>query len=648
MLCSYFAAVSYESVYKSYLPGPDSHLTSETALLFPPSSPSSSSSLAHTSAGSSKSMAGPSRSRSPPLATSSSSSSASVSRNGSDTASSRTTVAHSEKVSPTTTNDEASTSGKRVQKHSSSSSSRLSKNSQPASGNGDKEPTSDVSASFTSGGGESSDTSSVPGSSESVLSSLTEITSENPFPEALQPPPTSSQPLPMSQVVSVADQNGLPPAPVSLFHDPIIYYGSSTNAALVSSENTGPLYDGSDSDDFTLDFFPALRQSASSVSGSSGDIGKPNSSTSLLSPLNGNEAVSNADVDLASVPDIVDSNQNSTTTSSESQTDKKSEEEKTAHETNGKVPDALTPQTLKDEELLHVEHNRYRCSKSSARPENWPDVQEQSSTLKDTLSLNGAMVTDSDNHQGHGESPPLSSLGSSSGFVIDGGEENVAKEGSGGKSNDIAAKTEVSTGDTKSNATETTSAQSTTEQQQQQTESEWSQQPSSSSSSGENKPTTTPRGNGHSVGSAPQTPSESGTPPALSRRDNLDVNAKEFTPRSTVLRSDSRPSPTYPSGLNPNAAAVYPYITNGGLPLLTTVPPPMVPLSTVVSGGPLSSATRRKMKGPAQPMADPSSTTTQPNSTIPYVSPDVYTHTSICKGGAPFYRVRTSQDSSVS
>jgi hypothetical protein len=609
-------SVSYETVYKSYLPGPEwSHLTPETVLLLPPSPSSSASSLTQTSAGS-KSGRGRSPSRT--------GSSSFASRSESDTASSRATVvAHSERVSPATTaREEAGTSGNKVPKHSSSSS-RAHRNSQSASsGNGAKGGghQSDVAASLTSGGGESSDTGSVPGSSESLQSSLTEITSENPFPEALQQPQPASSQQPPPQVVGVAEQNGLPSAPVSLFHDPLIYYGSSTNAALQSSDSTAPPFDVSDSDDFTLDFFPALRQNA----GGTGDVGKQNPNPGLLSPVSGNETAVNADVDLSSVQDIVD-DQNSGTTSSEAQTE--SEESAAGPETNGKAPDALIQQTLKDEELLHAEHNRYRSRKSSARPENWPDVQQQSSTIKDSSTIDGQVVVDSDNHQGHGESPPCSSLGSSSGFVVDGAEENTAKEGGGAKSNDLAAKTDDSTGINSKSTTavnETTGAQSTadkppTEQQ--------NVEPTSSSSSSENNPTATSTGNSR-PGSTPQTPLDAGTPLTPPRRESLDVNAKEFTPRVALLRSDSRPN-AYPTGLNPNAAAVYPYITNGGVPVLTpvpvltTVPPMMVnPLPTVtgvMSGGPLSSATRRKMKGPAQPMVDPSST----SNTIPYPTSEI-------------------------
>ena len=617
-LCLHFStAVSYETVVKSYLPGPEwSHLTPENVFLCPPSRSSSASSLTLTSASGSKS----GRGRSPSHVASTSSSSF-ASRGGSDTTSSRATVvAHSERVPPATaTREEAGTSGNKVPKQSSSSSSRAHRNSQPvSSGNAAKEGghQSDVSASLTSGGGESSDTGSVPGSSESLQSSLTEITSENPFPEALQQPQPASSQQPPPQVV---EQNGLPSAPVSLFHDPLIFYGSSTNAALQSSDSTAPPFDVSDSDDCTLDFFPALRQNA----GGTGDVGKQNPNPSLLSPASGNEPAVNADVDLSGVQDTVD-DQNSGTTSSEAQTE--SEENAAGPETNRKTPDALTQQTLKDEELLHAEHNRYRSSNSSARPENWPDVQEQPSTIKkDSSTIDGQVVVDSDNHQGHGESPPYSSLDSSSGFVVDGAEENLAKEGGGAKSNDIAAVTDDSTGIIGKSTTavsETTGAQSATDKpptEQQNSE------PTSSSSSSENIPTATSTpGNSH-PGSTPQTPLDAGTLPAIPRRESLDVNAKEFTPRTVLLRADSRSS-AYPSGLNPNAMAVYPYITNGGLPVLptlpvlTTVPPMMVnPLPTVtgvMSGGPLSSATRRKMKGPAQPMADPSST----GNTIPYVS----------------------------
>ena len=640
---------SFENVYKSYLPDPDSHLTPETVLFLPPSSSSSSSSfssssLAHTSASKPGGMPGKTRSPAHPPSSSSSSSSAPVSRNGGDTTSSRATVAaHSDGVPLATTRDGAGSTTK-----PSSATSSLTRHqtfpSATTSRSGDKSGhTSDVSASLTSGGGESSDTGSVPGSSESVQSSLTEITSENPFPEALQP---LQQQQPPAGVVGVApEQNGLPSGPVSLFHDPLIYYGSSTSAVMQSSESGGPPYDGSDSDDCTLDLFPALRQGANT------DAGKQHSSNLLSPPPLGNDVVVNTtttDLDLASARDIVENHRNLAAPPCDTQPQKKQEEKAAVPETNGKLPDAQTRQTLEDEELLHAEHNRYRSSKSSARPENWPDVQEPSPTTTTTNNKSSSKDSsssvdghESDNPQGQRESPPYSSLESSSGFGMDGAEETQERE-SASRGNDVTTTNKRDATGIKSKSStaavaEASGAQSPTKksqvEQEQKTEPAEQKEPSTTSSDpNESKVTITATNattrNTSRPGSQPQTPSEAGTPPALTRRESLDVNAKEFTPRSVILRSDSKPAAAnYPSGLNPNAAAVYPYITNGGMPCLTTLPLPLVnPLPTVtavMSGGP-QSATRRKMKGPAQPMTDPSSSSSTNSSsssnTIPYVS----------------------------
>ena len=495
----------------------------------------------------------------------------------------------------------------------------------------------DLSAGLASAGGESSDTASVPGSSESVQSSLT---SENAIPDQFQ------------QIVGVASENGMATAPVSLFHDPLIYYGSSTSAALQGGEH-GAAYDSNDSDKMTLDIFPALRPSVATET--------PKPAANVLPPL-GNEPVVNADVDLASTHEIVE-NQNSTPP--DDLTPKKAE---SASETERNWEPLQSVE--EEEDMLHAEHNRYRSSESSARPENWPDVQHNRS--KEDAS-GGVVVVGGDNHQGQRESPPLGSLGSSSGFAME-DREGVAP------GDDLVTMTTMEVTGIEESTEEVHNARPDTEK------SHAEQNTESAATDNDDRKSVVTKGNGRPGNHQTTAPTETGSS-GSTRRDSLDVNAKEFTPRSSILHSDPKP---YRSGLNPNAAAVYPYITNGGLPILTTVPPsqlvnpsptvppsqlvnpsptvppsqlvnpsptvppsqlvnpsptvppsqlvnpsptvppsqlvnpsPTVPeVSTIVGGGGAASlaATGLKMKGPAQPMSDLSSLTATPSNTVPYVS----------------------------
>ena len=560
-----------------------------------------------------------------------SSSSPSVSRSGSDTSSSRATVTNSENISMATDREGVS--------KMSSSSSRQHHPLPLVSGERARR---EVSASLASAGGESSDTSSIPGSSESVQSSLTEITAEIPVPDHVQ-------------MVGMAEQNGIPTAPVSLFHDPLIFYSSNTSAAMQGGEGAGSMYDASEND-VTLDIFPALRPNTAAAT----EIGKRAANNVVLPPPPPplcNESIAKGDVDLASTRDIVEA-KTAADTLNRKREDEEEEEEVSATEAEGEkkttTPHAATTrQAVEDAELLHAEHNRYRSVKSSARPENWPDVQgpppRAAAAAGNNNNNSGSGSSSSgkveeqaecDNHRGQRDSPPHS-LGSSSGFTVEAMEESQGKGGVA-SNDDITAKVETTGSEEKPSSTaETSSAQPTTDKAQTDQKTEPDHPPVPPQSPAGNKTTAVTKGDGNHENQLSQSPPETGASPPLTRRDSLDVNAKEFTPRTAILRPDSRPSSaTYPSGLNPNAAAVYPYITNGRLPVLATVPPPaqmvnplptvpppaqMVnnPLPTVpgvVAGGGALPATRRKMKGPGQQMAEPSSSNAPPSNTIPYVS----------------------------
>ena len=621
------SAVPFESVFKSFLPitATDSHMIPETVMFLPASS--SDVATVTTKHGG--------RGHSPTRRTASSSSS--VSRGSTDTSSSRATITYPNGVSLVTDRER----GLSVSTDGGNSSGRRSELCTAKSSSsrhvlvGDRGRR-DLSAGLASAGGESSDTASVPGSSESVQSSLT---SENAIPDQFQ------------QIVGVASENGMATAPVSLFHDPLIYYGSSTSAALQGGEH-GAAYDSNDSDKMTLDFFPALRPSVATET--------PKPAANVLPPL-GNELVVNADVDLASTHEIVE-NQNSTP--SEDLTPKKPE---SASETerNGEPLQSVE----EEEDMLHAEHNRYRSSESSARPENWPDVQHNR-TKEDASG--GVVVVGGDNHQGQRESPPLGSLGSSSGFAME-DREGVAP------GDDLVTMTTMEVTGIEESTEEVHNARPDTEK------SHAEQNTESAATDNDDRKSVVTKGNGRPGNHQTTAPTETGSL-GSTRRDSLDVNAKEFTPRSSILHSDPKP---YRSGLNPNAAAVYPYITNGGLPILTTLPPaqlvnpsptvppsqlvnpsptvppsqlvnpsptvppsqlvnpsptvppsqlvnppptvppsqlvnpsPTVPeVSTIVGGGAASlAATGLKMKGPAQPMSDLSSLTATPSNTVPYVS----------------------------
>ena len=304
-----------------------------------------------------------------------------------------------------------------------------------------------------------------------------------------------------------------PPAPVSLFEDPLMQCSSPSTTSVQVADNSSDV-----GHDATLDYFPALRTSADVVSGNT-------SARSTVSPEASTETKRKGVLDTTSARSAVPQRFHARGHPEKKISLQNRDFEGKVGVSKSKKAAGSAPATpLLKEEFDNSEHRKYRSSSSSAMPENWPDV----ATPPVGPSSGATPVT---NCQEQANSPP---------------QDNNSSTGA-------TAKPQTSKVDSSVTKTDGSSKQ-----------------------------------NGgpvdHKVASAPTA--------------SLDVNAKEFTPKTSMVKkrhsNQTHPNPQthgnqphpnprfdpYQSSLNPNAVT-YPYLTNG-------VPMPYVyyvPVGNMSAGG---------------------------------------------------------------
>ena len=454
------------------------------------------------------------------------------------------------------------------------------------------------------------------GTNEAVMAddtSVLKVVSDNPVPV---PDPQNGNGTMVH--LNSSEQTGIGTVPVSLFHDPLMYYDASTNV----SDDTGH-YDNNEHD-AALSYFPALRANvAMETAESCNDPATPS-----------NEDVNErGDIALTSGHNVMEM----TTTD-----DPMAMVQSTGRDSDC-VSDANEQESVADspsltEQFENVDHNQYRSKKSGAMPENWPNVvHRQSPPNSDSLGENHRLVSP-DNCQGQEVSPPCSSSqGSSCAFEMDqkkdcSAEKDVVdansdkrdcasgavKDGpvcsangtnndsvlSNAARNDGLASTNSSSendsavdhlpgsknggavhshsrSDTVDKKADSSSGDIDSTSDQVASDKTSLSSASSSSSTGDHKitPTSSP--------TTSEPDSAATTAPQVMRRDSLDVNAKEFTPRAVVIQNVLPEFPMgmyHPAALNPNAT-VYPYLTNGVIPVRVPVLPPRLLAKSMNSVG---------------------------------------------------------------
>lgn len=436
-------------------------------------------------------------------------------------------------------------------------------------------------------------------------------------------------------------------SPVSLFHDPLMYYGSGsgTGTGIQTNDNL-ETYDNNIDD--TLSYFPALRPTVP-IETSQLPVSHDDS-TSL-----GNEVIKTKDINAGNIADERTSLENDLKMELKMElTNQKSFVMVT--DTNSKTDVSLvSSQSASSGARVSGEssdHNSTAHTRIAAMPANWPDVQRPSShgATKDRTNSSSSkeLVISGANYQGQEESPPHSSHGSSVMVQKQKNGDEVEKDGvmlhSKNRTNDVISVIVKTTQcSTDIERTKVISAAELEAEQVQCLEKKTvstgnGQSETNMVAIGDEKSESTAvtTGNNQSGSTTSLTKSNSDGSPTTSepggsngskfvRRDSLDVNAKEFTPRS-ILRPgsadsrpgtiDSRPGILYPTGLNPNAA-VYPYPTNG-VPVMTPVLINSIP--TMLLGPVVNGNRRKKMVQPGVHMNDPMATT----QVIPYVSIPLY------------------------
>ena len=500
-------AVSYEKVYKSYLPGQDSSVTPELVMFLPPShrsssAPSSSSTHQHTSS-----------TRTP----------------SSSPSSSATHLEHSAtrtQAASVATSDGGSVAGSAS--HDSTAAVAVATSDGTSRGKG--------------GIGEIARDKR----RERVNSSSSIGSAALPVDDALVPEADTNKHAPSVvggatvQIQASTATGIMPGTPVSLFHDPLLYYSPGSGTSVPGNENTGTYQDGGS--DVTLNYFPALRANVDMETGQNTD--GCNELVSL-----GNDPVMKREIEPCDVKSHMTSDTVVTAKSP------KPQEADVVSATDEQESGRTSP-SFANEEFENTDHNRYRSSESSAMPENWPDVQTPKSPLKeDSVSPVGEHSPVSRaNCQGQGDSSSCSDQGSVSESGITAAKdskEEDAEEGNVCSSNYVAVKQEKTSDSCNSKPVEHESdgvSEAGTEAHEGNTASETK------------SPSPTAKQEHITPSSSPPTPNSEVTTPTLARRDSLSVHAKEFTPRNMIATSDPR-SGTYPVGLNPNAS---PYLTNGG------------------------------------------------------------------------------------